>query len=74
MKTLFIITSFIGLCVSIHFKILNIKLSNELKIKSDTISRLRVEKYVRDNKMMNVDVLIQNEKIIKRVKNYYFQN
>lgn len=74
MKTLFIITSFIGLCVSIHFKILNLKLSNELKIKSDTISRLRVEKYVRDNKMMNVDVLIQNEKIIKRVKNYYFQN
>lgn len=74
MKTLFIITSFIGLSVSIHFKILNLKLSNELKIKSDTISRLRVEKYVRDNKMMNVDVLIQNEKIIKRVKNYYFQN
>lgn len=74
MKTLFIITSFLGLCVSIHFKILNLKLSNELKIKSDTISRLRVEKYVRDNKMMNVDVLIQNEKIIKRVKNYYFQN
>lgn len=74
MKTLFIITSFLGLCVSIHFKILNLKLSNELKLKSDTISRLRVEKYVRDNKMMNVDVLIQNEKIIKRVKNYYFQN
>lgn len=72
MKTLFLITSFIGLSTTIHFKILNFKLSNELKLKSDSITSLKVEKFIKDSLIMDLEYLLINEKEAKIIKQIYF--
>lgn len=76
MKTLLILTSFLGLCTSIYFKVkhekLKISVSNELKLKSDSIISLKVEKFIKDSLIMDLEYLLINEKEAKRIKQIYF--
>jgi len=54
----------------------NVKLShlNELKQRDSIEVYLRHQNFVRDSLIYDIDAFIQNEKIIKRVKQHYFQN
>ena len=47
---------------------------NELKSRDSVEVYLDTQLFVRDSLIYDIDVFIQNEKIIKRVKQHYFQN
>ena len=48
-------------------------ISDEVKLKNDTILQLRNYKYVKSNLMMNCQDLIKDEKDAIRLKKLYFQ-
>jgi hypothetical protein len=73
--TLIIITAFAisgGWWVNLN----NVKRShlNELKQRDSVEVYLSYQNFVRDSLIYDIDAFIQNEKIIKRVKQHYFQN
>jgi hypothetical protein len=73
--TLIIITAFaISGCWWVNLN--NVKRShlNELKQRDSIEVYLSYQNFVRDSLIYDIDVFIQNEKIIKRVKQHYFQN
>jgi len=73
--TLIIITAFaISGCWWVNLN--NVKLShlNELKQRDSIEVYLNYQNFVRDSLIYDIDAFIQNEKIIKRVKQHYFQN
>jgi len=77
--TLIIVTVFAisGCWLAYHnAKVDDIKLShlNELKQRDSIEVYLRHQNFVRDSLIYDIDAFIQNEKIIKRVKQHYFQN
>jgi hypothetical protein len=47
---------------------------NELKQRDSIEVYLSYQNFVRDSLIYDIDVFIQNEKIIKRIKQHYFQN
>jgi hypothetical protein len=54
----------------------NVKRShlNDLKQRDSIEVYLNYQNFVRDSLIYDIDVFIQNEKIIRRVKQHYFQN
>ena len=54
----------------------NVKRShlNELKERDSVEVYLKHQNFVRDSLIYDIDVFIQNEKTIKRIKQHYFQN
>ena len=54
----------------------NVKLShlNDLKQRDSIEVYLKAQNFVRDSLIYDIDAFIQNEKIIKRVKQHYFKN
>lgn len=61
----------IGLLVKFHRS--EIKLNNELSLKSDTITLFKQQKYVSDSLVMNSDVFFKREKDFNNFKKYYFR-
>jgi hypothetical protein len=77
--TLIIITAFaISGCWWVYHntKVDDLKLShlNDLKQRDSIEVYLNYQNFVRDSLIYDIDVFIQNEKIIRRVKQHYFQN
>lgn len=72
---LIIITAFaVSVCWWVNLN--NVKRShlNELKERDSVEVYLKHKNFVRDSLIYDIDVFIQNEKTIKRVKQYYFKN
>lgn len=72
MKEILLTVIAVSVCWYVFYDRSEKKRFNELKLKSDTITLLKQEKFIKDSLMMDLEDLLLNEKEAARIKKIYF--